>query len=83
VAGKNEEEAEITSGMTAVQLLQKLAGMYETGFREEIFEEDGKSFRDDLMLTLNEAILAHESAAGTVLKQSDVLALYPIFPGGG
>jgi len=81
--GKSEEYMEIAPDITVHRLLEKLAGIYGEGLREEIFDGDGASLRDDLMITLNEAVIAREKLAGTGLKQGDNLALYPIFPGGG
>ena len=82
-AGKREEKVEFAPHTTAYELLQKLAGGYGKRFRGEIFEEDADALRDDLMVTVNEAITPHEDLAGLTLNQGDVVSLFPIFPGGG
>lgn len=80
---KAEEEAELTAMVTVRQLLRRLVVMYGDALRAEIFEEGSESLRDDLMLTLNGAVLNHANAGDTVLSPGDKVALFPIFPGGG
>ena len=83
LAGKSGEDAGLAPDTTAYQLLLRLACKYGSAFRNEIFREDGESLRDDFMLTVNETIVKHADARETTLKQGDVIALFPIFPGGG
>jgi len=82
-AHKSEEKMEIASNSTVYQLLQGLVDLYGESFREEIFQESGEGLREDLMVTVNETIIKHVNTAEVNLKQADVIALYPLFPGGG
>lgn len=82
-AHKSEEEMELASDTTVYQLLQGLVETYGENFRSEIFQESGERLREDLIVTVNETIIKHVSAAEINLKPADVIALYPIFPGGG
>ena len=80
-AGKGEEEFLFASNKDVSELLQELANHYGKDFHAEIFE--GSNLRADLMVTVNQAITPHETLAGLPIKQGDVVALFPIFPGGG
>ena len=80
---KPEEEVGCAPNTSVYQLLQKLTGIYGEGFRGELFEESGEGFRRDLMVMLNGTIIERTSAANINLKGGDVLALFPLFLGGG
>jgi len=83
-AGNTEESHDLISGSVVHDLLNKVAILYGDKMRGEIF--DGKAvngLRDDIMITLNEAIINHIKTTETTLDHGDVLALFPIFPGGG
>ena len=80
---KSEEKMEIASNTTVYRLLQGLVNAYGDGFRGEIFQESGEMLREDLMVTVNEVLVKHTSVDEINLKPADVVALYPIFPGGG
>jgi len=82
-AGKSQEECVISPDSTVYGLLQTLAQTHGKNFQNEIWDEGGESLRDDLMVTLNGAVMAHGDAGSTRPQPNDVLALYPIFPGGG
>ena len=82
-AKKSEEKVEFAADTTVYRLLQQIARLYENDFRGELFEDNAKNLRDDLTVTLNGTIVEHKSALEISLKPGDVLALFPIFPGGG
>ena len=82
-ARKSGDDADLHPDTTLYQLLQKLSGEYGEGFQNEIFQECGGMLRDDLTLTINGSIIKHANAAEMKLNQGDVIALFPIFPGGG
>ena len=81
-ANKKKEEMEITSSITAYQLLQKLADIHGKDFQGEIFQKNGKII-DDLTVSVNNTIINHSNVADTNLKPGDVISLFPVFPGGG
>ena len=84
VAEKTDESLELISGSVAYDLLCKVAGLYGDKMQAEIFDDkNANGLRDDMMVTLNEAILNHAKSKETILNPGDVLALFPIFPGGG
>jgi len=83
-AGKSDESFDLISGSVVHVLLCRISDIYGVKMRAEIFDAKNiNGLRDDLMVTLNEAILNHSQATGTVLKSGDTVALFPIFPGGG
>jgi molybdopterin converting factor small subunit len=82
-AGTNEEEREISADSTVHQLLDGLCGTYGEAFRGEVFRRDGENIRDDLILSLNGAIIEHRNVIAANMTSGDVVALFPIFPGGG
>ena len=82
-AKKSEEKVDFAVGITVYSLLRQVACNYENGFRGEIFDINGDELRDDLTVSLNGAIISRTDACETILKQGDVLSLFPIFPGGG
>ena len=75
--------ADAVPGLTVLALLQKLADGYGPAFRGEIFAEGGDGLRDDLTVTVNGAIVRHEAVSGISTAPGDVIALFPVFPGGG
>jgi len=79
-ANKSADDA--VPGLTVLALLQKLADGYGPAFRGEIFEEGG-GLRDDLTVTVNGVIVSHEATRGITTVPGDVIALLPVFPGGG
>ena len=81
-ARKKGESIEISTDITAYQLLQRLAGIHGEDFQGEIFQKGGK-LRDDFTVTVNNAIINHLSLAETNIKPGDVISLFPVFPGGG
>ena len=82
-AQKAEDVKILPEDMTALRLLRLLADEYGEGFRGEVFAENPGLLRDDVTLAVNGAILRHEAAGETLLRQDDTLALFPVFPGGG
>ena len=82
IAKKSADEAQLPQSATVFCLLEELAGTYGKSFRDELFKETG-GLRDDVMVTVNGAIVAHESVSEIDLAPDDVVALFPIFPGGG
>ncbi|MCL2508907.1 MAG: MoaD/ThiS family protein [Oscillospiraceae bacterium] len=82
-AGTPEEETARGENATVFQLLLELADAYGKAFRGEILDESGERLRDDVTLTVNGAIINHSAAYEMRLRPGDLLALFPIFPGGG
>ncbi|MCL2696294.1 MAG: MoaD/ThiS family protein [Clostridiales bacterium] len=81
--GKGEETLAPALDTTPYQLLLTLAERNGAAFRDEIFREGLVGLRDDLMITINGAVIGADKAADIQLRPNDELALYPIFPGGG
>ena len=85
-AKKSKDEVEFVPNMTVYGLLRQLACDYANdaeNFQGEIFGENGRELREDLTVTVNGTIINHASASDIKLEAGDVLALFPIFPGGG
>jgi molybdopterin converting factor small subunit len=69
---------------TVYGLMLLLSDIYGKALHDELLDEKGSGgLRDDLMVTLNEAIINHEKAAEVVISPGDIVALYPTFLGGG
>ena len=69
---------------TVPELLCMLYDAHGSELRDQLFDKKNISgLRDDLMITVNSAIVNHETAAEIKFKPGDVVALFPIFPGGG
>ena len=81
-AGKSRDETKLRPGATVRGLLNELTDACGESFREELFgESDG--LRDDVTVTVNGAIIKHGDIDKIGLKPGDVIAFFPIFPGGG
>lgn len=83
IANKREEEVEVSLKATMYELLRKLSGLYGKAFEREVFEDDGENIRDDLIVTINGTAVKQLEDMRTRLKLGDVVALLPIFAGGG
>ena len=83
-AGNNSEDIDFIPDTTVYGLMGLLSDIYGKALRDELLDEKGSGgLREDLMVTLNEAIINHEKAAEVVINQGDIVALYPTFLGGG
>ena len=83
-AGKSNDELSIPSDTTVYGLIITVSDIYGVKMRDELLDEKSPDgLRDDLMITVNDAIINHEKGAGTRINQGDNVALYPMFPGGG
>ncbi|MFH0749119.1 MAG: MoaD/ThiS family protein [Candidatus Bathyarchaeota archaeon] len=83
VVNKREEDVEISSKPTIHNLLNRLSEMYGKPFERETFEEKGENLRDDFIVTVNGTAIRQLNGMKTLLKTGDVVALLPIFAGGG
>lgn len=82
-ANLREEEVEIPTEITVAELLRRVSGSYGRSFRDEIFEGDDQKLREDLMVSVNGTLAAHTNIMETKLHPGDIIALLPIFLGGG
>jgi len=80
---KREEEVEVSLKTTVYELLRKLSNTYGEGFEREVFEDDGGSIRDGLIITVNGRAIGQLDGVRTSLKLGDVVTLLPLFAGGG
>ena len=80
-ACKKEEELEFLPGTTVFELLEGLCGRCGEALRGELM--DGGKLRSDVGVSLNGAMIWHAAARETLLRPGDVVALLPLFPGGG
>lgn len=83
IVNKREEEVDLSMKATIYELLKKLSNTYGKTFEREVFEDDGKNFRDGLIVTVNGIAAGQLNGSGTGLKLGDVVALLPLFAGGG
>jgi len=81
-ARKSRDEAELPQDATVYDLLSGLAGVYGENFRDELFDSMGK-LKDDVMVTVDEAIIDRGCSDAIRLKPGETIALLPIFHGGG
>ena len=81
-AKKDSDDLDFISDITVFGLLRKISDIYGEDLHSELFDVS-EVLRDDLMITLNEAIVNHKNAATIKLNPGDVVALLPTFPGGG
>jgi molybdopterin synthase sulfur carrier subunit len=80
---KRNEEADIASTTTVLQLLQQLVQAYGYTFEDEVLDDDGRTVRDGLIVMVNGRIIDPLEGVHTGLNAQDVLALLPLFAGGG
>ncbi len=80
---KREEEVEVTLKTTVYELLRKLSNTYGEAFEDEVFEDNRKNVRDGLIVTVNGKAIGQLDGIRTGLKAGDVVALLPLFAGGG
>lgn len=78
-----EEEILIKSDGTVRDVLETLRAEHAAAFQGEVFRAGELSLRDDLTLTVNGVIIDHGKVPGTPLHEDSVIALLPVFPGGG
>ena len=83
IVNKRDEEVEISLKTTVYELLRKLSNTYGKAFEREVFEDDGKSFRDGFIITVNGTAAGQLNGMETNLKLGDVVTLLPLFAGGG
>ena len=79
-AGKGRDEAELPHSAKLYDLLRELSDIYGKSFRDELFDSSYR-LRDDVMVSVNKAVVGHGSIAETDLKIGDVISLFPIFTG--
>ena len=84
IVKKNNDDLDYSPDTTVSGLLCQLSEKHGKELQDELFDEKGEGgLRDDLMITVNDAIINHEKAYEIEMKPGDVIALYPTFPGGG
>ena len=80
---KKEEDVEVSLKTTLSELLDKLANVYGEGFRNEVFEDDGKEVSKGLVVTVNGIAIGQLDGIQTKLREGDVVTLLPFLAGGG
>lgn len=80
---KKEDEVDVSLRTTIYDLLKKLSAAHGKLFEGEIFEDDGKTLREGIIVTVNGWGIGRLEGLGTRLKVGDVVALLPLFAGGG
>jgi len=79
---KSSDDLDLFPDTTVYGLLRELSDIYGEDLHSELFDDSG-GLREDLMVTVNEAIVSHENAGEIRLNPGDTVALFPTFPGGG
>jgi len=83
-AGRSDDGLRLIPGTTLYSFLQTVSDVFGREMHDELFDMKAPDrLRDDLMITVNEAIINHAKAGEIILHPGDVVALFPIFPGGG
>jgi MoaD family protein len=83
IVNRKDEEIEVSSQATIRELMHILSNLYGKEFDSEVFQEDGETPRDDLIVAVNGIGIAQLNLTKTSLKQGDTVTLFPVFPGGG
>ncbi len=83
IVSKKEEEWGISPETTVKELMRELSNTYGDRFDKEVFQDDGETPRDDLIIAINGTAIRRLDFMQTKLKQGDIVTLFPIFPGGG
>ena len=84
VVNRTKDEINYSPDITVSGLLCLLSEKHGEDLSNELFDEKGSGgLRDDLMITVNEAIIKHEKTLETVIKPGDIVALFQTLPGGG
>lgn len=83
VAGNDKIDIEYPSGHTVYELLRFVADKYGKKVEDEIFLPDGNSLREDLTVIVNGMIKERSKVLTTKIEGSTIVALLPVFPGGG
>lgn len=81
LAGKNEVEFELKQPVTIVDLLSLLVKRYGSGFKDYIYDKDGK-VRSILQFLVNGTSITAFESFETKLRSGDVIAIVPIVGGG-
>jgi molybdopterin converting factor small subunit len=74
-------EREVEDGITVRIFFDALARSYQS-IQERIFERGKKTFYPDVVVTLNDRIIAPSELFDRVLKDGDKIAVLPMFVGG-
>ena len=83
-AQKISEEWEHIPGTTVYSLMQALSGAFGQSMRDELLDDNAPGgLREDLMVTVNEAIISKKDAGVIMVDAGDSVSLFPMFPGGG
>lgn len=82
-AAMPEEEILVKTEGTVRDVLEHLRAKHTDTFQDEVFQADKASLRDDLIVTVNGVIMDHGKVSETSLQAGSVIALLPVFPGGG
>jgi len=80
---KREEDVCVPEKTTLFKLLDKLVTIYDEGFRNEVFEGNGKKISEGLLITVNGIAIGQLNGIETKLRAGDVVTLLPLFVGGG
>lgn len=83
VAATPEEDIFVKTDGTVQDALEILRTGHTNAFLGEVFQAGPLSLRDDLTLTVDGVIINHEKVSETPLRAGSVIALLPVFPGGG
>lgn len=80
---KREEEVEVPLKITIYEFLKKLSNIHGKMFESEVFEDDGKNLREGIIVTIDGRSIRRLNDMKTMLISGNVVALLPIFSGGG
>ena len=82
-AGTKRIEIEYPPGRTVYELLRFVADTYGKELEEELFLPDGNSLREDLTIIINGMTTERIKVLSKTIDESTIIALLPVFPGGG
>lgn len=83
ILNKKNEEVEVPPKTTVYELLKRLSKKYGKEFKVEVFEDDGENVREGVIVTVNGKAVKQLRGIDTPLKLGDIVALLPLFAGGG
>jgi sulfur-carrier protein len=81
VAGRSEDELDLSEAVNLLELLRRLAADHSREFATHLLTESGE-VRPSLLLAVNGTAVSAGAAAATELKTGDVVLLMPPIAGG-
>ena len=83
ITNKREETLDMPTICTVFDLLQTLSTQYGPEFEQEVFQADGAQLQESIIITVNGVAIGQLKGLNTSIGVSDIVAILPLFAGGG